>query len=262
MTHLTASDLTRIREGAATGAEARHLSTCAACAALFPVDESTQALRAAFSEEVKHPDESELAAYVDATLDHAKREAVQEHLRECDLCREDVEDLVRWTAPTPRRWRVHAALAAAAAATIVFAALLLREPQRDVKTRPAPPAVSTMHTPAVARSEWDALVDRVRATRTLPLPSSVSELGARDAWRGAGESQIASGVWPAGTAVERDRPELHWRSFEGATYTVSIIDGAKVVEQSAPLTVARSQPSKPLAQGRRIRGRSRSPMTV
>ena len=258
--HLSPPDLHRIRGGAATGAEARHLASCPSCAASLSSDralrESAAALRAAFSdlEPAEHPEEQELAAYVGGTLERGRRDAVDAHLRACGGCRDEVSDLRRWTSPPARR-RLYAGLAAAAA-TLAFAVLLLREPPPAAERQPVPPAVATTRTappvaaPPVAPSEWDLLVERVRATGTLLLPAYVSEFAGHDTFRGAREPARPSAVWPAGTAVEDDRPELRWRATEGATYTVSIIDGARVVAESAPIAVARWRPEKRLARGR------------
>lgn len=260
--HLSPEDFHRIRGGTATGAEARHLATCSSCAALLAddraLDASAAALRGAFTDfdDGMHPDESELAAYVDGSIGLGKGETVREHLRACDGCRSEVEDLTQWTTPAaPSRRRMYTALAAAAA-VLVFAALLVRDPPRPAATQPVGPAISTTRAPVpqpaplAVRSEWDALVEGVRATRTLPLPAYLSGLADRDTFRGGGQPARASEVWPTGTAIESDRPELRWRGTEGSVYTVSIVDGSKVVAESAPLTVPRWRPEKPLARGK------------
>lgn len=217
MTHLTRSDLERIRNGAATGAEARHLAECDECAALMreqiSLVESANALRAAFSDP----------------------EVRQE------------------PAKFPSR-AVWLSAAAATVAAISITALLMRDdpsPTTEVRS----PTVETNSATIVSvtpapKSPWDSLLAEVRRSRKLPLPSDIREFAAEDTFRGGSNDERATRVSPSATAVEDQRPEFRWPRVEGASYSVTVADTSTVVAESPRLETARWRSNVALARGK------------
>lgn len=259
MKHYSRADLSRIRSGVAGGdvvTLTRHLAECSDCAAMAEEealrDDRIAFLRAAFEDIPEHPGDDALAAYVDGI----RREDVSEHLQHCAGCRAEVDDLRRWTIK-PARWPVRAAWLAAAAAAVIVVTTVVRRGEPDAVSAPpgrittaAPLPGAAAPEPPRARSEWDALVEQVRATGRLPLSVEILDLGAFDTFRGANDRDAPAVLSPAGTAIEEDRPEFRWEAIRDATYGVTVIEGTTVVAQSDPLQVTRWRPKRPLARGK------------
>jgi hypothetical protein len=222
-THLTTSQLERIRTGNATGAEvlafSQHIAECVGCAARaeerIVVPASVDAVRAAFTETDARPRRSQPSAV----------------------------------------W-----LAAVAVAAIAVTAVLLREPPAPapVVARNAPPSAPVIRTtpPAPAtsapsRPEWNALIAEVRRSGKLPLPADIREFATGDTFRGATTSAAAAvTVSPMATAVEEERPLFRWPATSGARYTVSVVADGEVVAKSPVLRSSPWRSNVPLERGR------------
>lgn len=131
-----------------------------------------------------HLDATEVAAYVDGTLEQAARARVDAHLADCDDCRAEVVAVRRMVvgAPRWRRWPVLAALAAAAVLLLVIwpRAPDQRGPERSVVRdgEPAAAAVVLVAPDSVATLPlsfaWHAVPDAT--TYRLSLTSATGEL--------------------------------------------------------------------------------------
>jgi serine/threonine-protein kinase len=174
MTHWTATDLDRLRNGGATLADLQslgeHLRDCVECAqrasAILKPDVSALANAIAVDGPVDddlHP-EDDLGAYVDGTLDRDRNAAVADHIALCAGCRSEVEDLRRFrrtirpaAVPLPRRrsWRrpvlqlLAAGLAVAAVLTIAVGIAVAIERLRTNAVRPSQTIVAAARSIAV-----------------------------------------------------------------------------------------------------------------
>jgi anti-sigma factor ChrR (cupin superfamily) len=161
---LPADDLIRVSE---------HLALCERCRAAVGADRAVHAAAAALRSTLdtldSHPSADELAAYVDETLDRARRSAIDAHVSGCDICRVDLADLsavqreIGPVMPAPRVLRFpavarHRRLVELAAAAAIVAAV------GWLMTRTAGPAGVLSSGPA--------------AERTPPAEPSVAARGA------------------------------------------------------------------------------------
>jgi TolB-like protein/Flp pilus assembly protein TadD len=129
--HVSTATINDLRRGVLAADELRaafeHLAVCGDCAALaresVGLSLAAKELRgAAVFDDEEHPDlESELFAFADGTLTGERRNAVQEHITHCRICREDVADALRTrrlmrrrSAPRRQWWLAMAAAAAIA----------------------------------------------------------------------------------------------------------------------------------------------------
>src|SRR6185436_4957684 len=105
-----------------------------------------------------HLSTAELFGRVDGTLDAATRSAVEAHLEECDLCREDVADLEPLRAGSaPRRTWIQLAAAAVLAAG-VFAAILRLPDRTPIPLRVERARLKQVEPPRYANADWQKLV--------------------------------------------------------------------------------------------------------
>ncbi len=206
----------------------------------------------------RHLTYDDLAAWVDGE----RRSEVEEHLAECDLCRDEAADLARLReAMKPRRNWTWYALAAAAVLALVVALALLRRPHpptqpppivRETPPSPAPkpPERITPPAPAYARAEWAQLVASALASGRLPYPADLALLrGGREAVRGEDEDDPVR-LRPRGVVIDDVRPVFSWPPTPGASFVVSIFERDREVAHSELLTASRWTPPEPLARGR------------
>ena len=262
--HITAEQLDRLRDGTLPPAEVAevggHASACEPCgravAEARSLQRMTRDLRVQLEtvHEPEHLSEEELMARADGTVrDDA-------HLQECESCRAEVEELVRFRGamrpPVRRRW-VPYAVAAAIAAIAVTIPLLDRSPAPPA----APPRVSTTPVRVLpepfpvpvargyGRAEWDAWVSDARERRALPMPAIVTELRAPKTRLRGGAEEDDLRLSPDHAVVADPRPRFHWSARQGASYNVILQDGSEVVE-SGPLTEPQWNPRQNLKRGR------------
>jgi hypothetical protein len=249
--HLTADDLRDLRAGTMDAAAllraTRHIAGCAACAASVRegIDERQAAasLRAELSAD-RHLDvESELFPYADGSLAPAGRAAVEEHLRNCARCCEDLDDLrgEHRRRNHPRRLAVWSGLAAAAAAIIIVVLLMRQEspPHRPVSAPVSPFA------PIVRAA--------LLAGRLDPPPALVALRPAADTLRGPEHAPHAH-LEPAGVVVTTTHPRFSWTASPGRAI-VSVYmtnnNGSTIVARSNVLTTSEWTPETPLPRGHR-----------
>jgi hypothetical protein len=234
----------------------RHLGSCAACRAL--AGEQVSASPAS-----PHPDlETELFVYVDGsaddlTLGAGQWEAIDEHVRDCARCREDVADLrSERLAMTPaprqpghvlRRASPWIGLAAAAVIGLVF---ILPTPDRAVSPAAQPHSAHvTPAAPPQRRSDWESLVRAALQNGRIDPPATIRGLREQsENLRGAGDPKHAA-LAPTALVVAVTQPRFSWPS-NGETAVVSVFDGPNLVAQSAPVKGSEWTPGQPLRRGR------------
>ncbi len=225
-----------------------------------------------------HPEHSELVSLVDERLDEVDREWIVGHIEACQICREDVDDLVRVKSsllPQPvsvhqRRWMRQSLVIGAAAAGVVLAiwmggrrltpdAAPVTSPVPEVTTAPAtaPPEVMpepTVKPASVLTEEEQGRVTRALASGRLELPGNISVLrGHAGALLGAGDTTVAfTPTAPIGTAIIDARPLFSWTPMAGATrYFVTVWDERfRAVAKSGALKTTKWTPSRDLPRGR------------
>jgi hypothetical protein len=263
--HITPEQLDRLRDGTLPPAEVAeaggHAATCEACgravAAARSLRRMTRDLRVQLEagHETEHLSEEELMACADGTV----RDDV--HLQECERCRVEVEELVRFRSsmrpPVRRRWMPYA-VAATIAAVAVTIPLLDRAPDAPAtppriatspvpESRPAPSPVPVAT--GYGRPEWDEWVADVKERRALPVPAIIAELRAsKTRLRGGAEADDLR-LSPDHAVVADPRPRFQWSGRQGASYNVILRDGDAIVESGA-LTEPQWKPRQNLKRGR------------
>jgi hypothetical protein len=264
-THVTGEQLDRLRDGnlppAVVAELGRHASTCPPCAravgAVIPLARMTRDLRIQIEagHEPEHLSEDELMACADGK---SRKDA---HLQECETCRAELEELLRWKRVIrPRRRWMPYLIAASIAAIALSISLIDRAPDRAPV--PATPAVpSTGSTPVLTQSspvavetgygrpEWDAWVADVKTRRALPIPAVLAGLRPQTTQlRGSAEDDDLR-LWPDQAVVASTQPSFKWTGRQGASYGVILQDGDEIVE-SGPLADPRWKPRQELQRGR------------
>jgi hypothetical protein len=237
-----------------------HAATCEACGKAvreaLSLGRMTGDLRIQLEagHEPEHLSGDELMACADGTL---RNDA---HLQECEICRAEVEEIIRFKSailPRVRRRWVPYAVAASIAAIALTIPMLDRAP----RTPPATPPASTSSSPALpepvpvpvargyGRPEWDAWVADVKVRRALPLPAIIAELRPQKTrLRGAAEEDDLR-LSPDHAVVASTRPQFQWTKRQGASYSVILRNGDEIVE-SGTLTDPRWKPRHDLKRGR------------
>lgn len=198
-------------------------------------------LRSYLGPDDEHPDlEEALFRYADGTLHRDARAEVDEHLEQCERCRQDVADAVALQRGIDRRRPVISWLiAAAAAAAIVAAALWLpRERPRTIGPSAAVPP------------EWSALVQQARARRRIdpPLAFRALQVGP-DILRDHVTPRPGGTFSPTATVIETPQPEFRWPTVKASTYVVRVFQDVKEIARSPLLRQNRWTPPQPLVRG-------------
>ncbi|MFL6279668.1 MAG: hypothetical protein ACJ731_06130 [Vicinamibacterales bacterium] len=251
----------RLRDGslppALVAAVGGHAATCESCGRavreVFPVHRMARDLRTQFDagHEAEHLSDDELMACADG------RSRNDAHLQECDVCRAEVDELLRFKSQLrPRRQWLPYAIAASIAAIALTVSLFNRAPDTPttpprvatssnvVRPSPAPLVVATGY----GRPQWDAWVADVKARRAFPLPAIIAELRPRESQLRGGAEEDDLQLSPDHEVVASTRPQFRWDDRQGATYDVILRDGDEIVE-SGPLTDPRWRPLHDLSRG-------------
>ena len=270
--HLTDGEIDRFRRRALAAGElvafGDHLAGCDACRARVatPADIAAAGRRfeIAIGVAESHVPEDDVHAYVDGTLDPARRLEVEAHLEQCASCGNEILDLQQFARQNPdarsgRAYWWYAGLAAAAALLLGIVVL--------GRMRQAPPVLMVLNDGS-ARIGVDAFgniggiaglppddISRLRQAivggrLTLPAAAlSLAETGG--ALRGPAESSGFRVIAPVGTTVLSDRPSLRWSPIsDEATYIVRLRDEATgSTVTSPPLRAGEWVPDEPLARG-------------
>lgn len=218
MSHLTTTDLDRVRRGLASAAEAeavgRHVRECSACQALADEQLSIVESAAAF--------EALLSLEAEPVRTMPSRQ------------------LVWW-----------------AAAAAMIAAVLVLIPRPHAPQPGSIPHVIRgvpVGLPVPVRSpEWDALLAETRRSGVLPFPADIRELARPDMFRGEPHQAGAFPMWPIATAVDEERPELRWPAVDRARYVVVLTSGGKELARSNSLTAPQWRVPRALPRGTMVR---------
>jgi hypothetical protein len=262
--HLTGEQFARFRDRTLAPAELLeldgHLALCEPCRERLYADahgsSEIRALRAEVSGHLEYED-------IVACSEGSSTEAQRAHLRDCPLCRSEVQDLSRFrtalqetpraktmAAVTPiRSWRKWAVPAGIAAAVLVVAGVAL-----ESRRRPVPPVATTQPAgePALAAADREVL-DRATASNRFERAPVLDPLQVKPGTLlGSRSGRSVILYSPVGTTVVRDRPLLQWAPVAGAsTYVVSIFDEKfEKIAESPSLTGTDWQPARPLPRGR------------
>ncbi len=250
-----------------------HLAECPECRGKVSGDSEAALLSLARTLESPGMDDGHLEyelirAYVDGEQPLDAREAMESHLRECQWCRAEVDDLLLFAEriklqprrrPAVSRWIVGGAIAAA-----LIVGVMLKKPHAEpsaalkVSLRDggsligldgeghlsAPANLSPADRDALTAALRDAslpvtLDDRLRSNRSVLLGADQ-----RDA-----PFQVLS---PIGQAVLADRPKFTWQPLTGArSYKVEIFDASySEVLSSSPVEGTSWTPDRPLGRGK------------
>uniref|UniRef100_Q022H7 Zinc-finger domain-containing protein n=1 Tax=Solibacter usitatus (strain Ellin6076) TaxID=234267 RepID=Q022H7_SOLUE len=239
----------------------RHLAVCAGCrdrlASQSGAFTETSALRTLLSEHLDY-DQTVAAAHGSAGA------AIQQHLAECAMCRDEVEDLRQFRSelaaapgkviamPSPKpRWRILAFVAIAAGLLLAAGLTVFRQPGTPVaQVRPA--AVQPVEA-AIPPDQLAAVQLALSTHRLERAPVLDGLITKRGVLLGApGEPKSFAVRAPVGTTVLNSRPVFRWESVPGASkYVVAVFDDHfQKVAESPAVTAAEWTPEQPVARGR------------
>jgi hypothetical protein len=236
-----------------------HVANCGDCRGrLYRAAQADTLLRQLKADLAEHLEYDQVAACANGIFPPE----VAQHLKECERCRAEVDDLTQFRAEleaTPRApirmpvrrvpWRL------AAAAAVVLAAGLTVWYGRQTTPRPVTVAVVPQQPAEAALSpEQNQLLQLALTSHKLERAPILGRLITR---RGVllGPPPDAKGfelTGPMGTAVVTDRPTFEWRPAEGATkYVVAIFDeNFEKVMESGVIVGSEWRPERALARGR------------
>jgi hypothetical protein len=271
--HLTGGEIDRFRRRALAPGElvaiADHLAGCGDCRARVATPADVAAAGSQFETAIgvaeSHVPEDDVHAYVDGTLDSARRVEVEAHLEQCAMCADEIKNLQQFARQDragsrgPAFWW-SAGLAAAAA---LFLGIFIQG-----RMRPAQPVLMVLNDGA-GRIRVDALgnldgvnglpaddVARLRQAIVggrLTVPPTIESIAASDdrSLRGPADSPGFRVIAPVATAVLSDRPSLRWTPLsDEASYIVRLRDEATgSTVTSPPLRAGEWVPDEPLARG-------------
>jgi hypothetical protein len=197
------------------------------------------------------PDEIQLAAYVDLTLQGSARDLVEKHVADCDFCLQQISFLVQAAdqevpaevpAPALRRardlaprkskssgnwgWRWAAASAAAACVVLLVAFIALRFRTQPGVNAPNEPLVAQQHQPDIA-------IPTTAPVISSPGPSpAVQKLKSAEpavpAVRREAQAQVPMVVFPRnGATLRRSELDFRWAPFPDAVfYDIRVVTAA------------------------------------
>jgi len=266
--HVTPDEIRRFRTGNLPVGECRrvgnHIASCADCSRLAESDpaarRTVEALAQAFSAfDDDHPDIDTITAFVDGQLPAEERAQFQQHLAECERCREDVDDLRtvagavkadRWSQRPRQVSRRAAFLFAAAAAAAVAILFFFLSPGRE------PRAIQAIHRPRVPSPNpspaWPPSVRTAIESGRLDPPALVLDLqpppeSVRGEENGHGPAVRLSS--PVDEVVEAARPTFRWEPLDRARFVVVIAEHGQQIARSPELHASEWQPDHDLIRG-------------
>lgn len=259
--HLTEEQFSRYRSRQLPPAELLHVDEhaahCEACRdRLYDQQRAATHLRQLKIELSEHLAYDQIAACADGSVSPEARV----HLKDCAMCRAEVDDLTEFRgelagpprAPIPMpvravRWRLPAAAAILLAAGI-SAWIMAHGP------RSSSPTAAVAHHESPLSAEQQQLVANALSSRRLERAPVLDRLiTRRSILLGSADSGANFDlIGPMGTTEVTDRPTFHWTSAPGATrYVVALFDeNFQKLAESPALTATQWQPEQPLERGR------------
>jgi anti-sigma factor RsiW len=266
--HLTADNIAAYKEGRLAPADIlllrEHIDACAECRAKLAQSGSGGAMLRAWID--PEPDEQELVLFAAGKLGAERAKEIEEHLRNCEECREAVEDLrafaarksvvempARRSRPVPLWW------GAVAAVVLVGVYGVMRSGK--------PEAVATLHdgganvtvsrsgdVSGVAGASQQELVLIADALRTGRMPlRAVASPQETAVLRGGQENQPFRLLEPMGRRLLSDRPEFRWSALDGAaSYEITVFTDDEKILDKGTVTDTRWQPQAALPRGGRL----------
>jgi hypothetical protein len=211
------------------------------------------------------PDDTEIAAYVDGTLDEVSREIFETRLADDPALRAEVQDLralrsALKAGPKKRSgavWLPGPWLGAAAALVLVAGAATLwllgaRSPEIRLNDVVGPVVVrrnGAVEGLGSLPADLRQLVGESLRSSRLPLPRRLDRLRFEErALMGDADRRVFRVTTPVGTFVRTDRPTFKWLPLAGASgYRVSVHDeNLGLVVASAALNATEWTPTVPL----------------
>ena len=201
-----------------------------------------------FAEELggEHLRYEAMERHVDRRDTQAEREIVDRHVALCAACRSELEDLARF-AKKPRRNAMRWGFLAAAAAAIVVAIAILREPALIAPDRPTSTQTHASSTRPVqvprpiASDPFESLDPSLKEVATSLDSGTLVSAKMLASLRGKPEQQrtindpqerLPRLLTPVGIVVEEDRPEFRWNGE--ANVRVQVFDREyRLVEESS-----------------------------
>lgn len=239
-----------------------HLGACAPCRdrlySELRLSSKIRAIRAELSEHLEYH------GIVACSEGSGKADQLA-HLRDCAMCRAEVQDLSRFRtslADTPRmrrkapvirigdwqRWRMPAAIAAA---VVLIASGAVWQMRRERAAAELAAARRASIEPPLAPAD-QALVDRAVASNGLERAAVLGLLIVKPPSESAANADAFHLLSPIGTTVLSDRPLLRWTpAVDATTYVVSVFDeGSAKIAESPKLTGTDWRPPDPLPRGK------------
>ena len=245
--HVTDEQIDDFRHGRLADPERRsftqHLTECRSCSGRAARHPSVAGAAAVLDDDIaaiEHPDLEELFDYVDGEVAEARAAAIEDHLRDCARCAEDVADASRERERIERTpQRTWLAVAAAVIVAVIGGAWWFA--RHESQTAPRPAAV-------VHRSP--AVVDEARRSGTVAMPAALLDLrGTGETLRGSTAPVTDFDMRPAGTVVTSDRPEFSWNAPAGLRFVVTVMCNKAITAVSGPVADRKWTPPNPLPRG-------------
>lgn len=254
-THLTDAELQAFAEGRLRTDDLiradDHLAACADCrsrgAALNDLARASDAVDAALSAKTPHLSDEEIQLMVRGPLEPPHRERLESHLRSCDTCSRQVDDLRSWHGSTARPIPWLALAAAILLAALVPAAIWQLGFRQRAASSVAGLEQLDPRDQAEVRASLESGVGR--------LPAFIADVtGSRETLMAAAPVPVDSfaPTAPVATGTASDRPRFEWRPLTGAdSYVVTVFDERfNEVMRSGAIEQPAWTPDRPLARGR------------
>jgi anti-sigma factor RsiW len=214
-----------------------HLVDCPACRDRLAQRRDLPAAATAFRRELgapgDHLSDAEVHGYVTGTLDATAAARCGEHLADCEVCAQQVDELRAWAAPPSRAlasWRLYAVAAALAAVSV--------SPLIYWQTTRQPGEPASLAGLGALGPDVQTRVKGVLESGALAVPPPVRDLaGSSEVLMGASPEAALRALSPLATAVVSDRPTFTWTPLAGADrHTLAIVDDRQQ-PVGPPLTV-------------------------
>jgi len=240
-----------------------HVDECAECRAKIAQAQGNAAVVGAFID--PEPDEQELVLFAAGKLPTERAAEIEAHLVNCIPCREAVEDLRPFAAPSnmvemPARRRPVPLWWGAVAAVLlvgVYGVWQSGKPEVFASLNDSSGTVALTRSGEViglagVDEQERTLIAQVLRTGQMPLnvPTGAPQ---NDVLRGPADNQPIRLLDPIARRTLSDRPELRWGSVEGvSSYEVTVFTEDEHIVARSTVAEPRWQPEAGLPRGARL----------